>query len=373
MPTPLKHRWSLAHNHLTGITAGAWLRLLRTNRFSIDFAYAHRVLLITAASLANSFWACIESLRFSRAIARVGHVPPPVFIIGHWRSGTTHLHNILARDAANFAFPSTYEVVNPLNYLTTQGVNSRLFRWMVPPRRPMDNVALSFDSPQEDEIALCLLHGKSPYLAITFPRNGADYQRYLTMRDVAPAEVDEWKAAFLDFIRKLTFKHQSPLLLKSPPHTARIRLLLGLFPEARFIHIHRDPHEVIQSTRHYFDTAAWHTYLQKPDRSRLDDEILARYIDLHGAYFEQQPLIPRGQFHELAFSALERDPMGELRLIYESLAVPGFEAASPRFEQYLATLKGYRKNDLAPLPAELRDRVSRECGRCFEAWGYPNH
>ena len=31
------------------------------------------------------------------------------------------------------------------------------------------------------------------------------------------------------------------IVLKSPAHTARVRVLLELFPKARFVHIIRDP------------------------------------------------------------------------------------------------------------------------------------
>ena len=78
-------------------------------------------------------------------------------------------------------------------------------------------------------------------------------------------------------MRKLTFKYGRPLVLKSPPHTARIRLLLEMFPEARFVHIHRHPYQVFRSCRHYHDTAVWYSYLQKPDTSLNDDRIIRRY------------------------------------------------------------------------------------------------
>ena len=35
-----------------------------------------------------------------------------------------------------------------------------------------------------------------------------------------------------------------PLLIKSPVHTARLRIWLKLFPNAKFVYIHRHPIEV---------------------------------------------------------------------------------------------------------------------------------
>lgn len=372
MPAALKHRWSLAHNYLAGITAGDWWRLLRENRFEVDACYWHRAAFITLASAMNSVHRAREHRRYSAEVASI-EVPSPLFILGHWRTGTTHLHNLLSLDTDQFAYANTYQVVNPHTFLTTEDVNTRRFAWMVPDRRPMDNVRLSFDAPQEDEFAPCLMTLLSPYLGVSFPRRDDYYARFLTFRNAPPHEVEAWKAALRLFLQKLTFKYRKPLVLKSPPHTARIRLLLDMFPGARFVHIHRHPIEVFQSFRHYFDTAGWHTYLQRPDVDAIDDRILRRYTALHDAYFEERPLIPQGQFHELRFSDLERDPVGQIRQTYEVLGLGGFDRLAPKLENAVAALAGYRKNAFPPLDPVVRDRVVRAWQRSFVEWGYPEH
>jgi len=366
----LKHRWSLAHNFLAGITAGDWLRLLRENRYEVDPTYWHRAAFVTLSSLMNSIHRFREERQFAEVVAATA-VPPPLFVLGHWRTGTTHLHNLLALDTDQFAFANTYQVVNPHTFLTTEEVNSRTFAWMVPDRRPMDNMRLSFQAPQEDEFAPCLMSLRSPYLGVSFPRREDHYARYLTFRGVPAAEVDAWKSAFLLFLRKLTFKYQKPLVLKSPPHTARIRMLLELFPGARFVHIHRHPLDVFRSFRHYFDTAGWHTYLQRPDVGAIDDRILGRYTALHDAFFAERDLIPKGQFHEMSFADLERDPVGQLRRTYDTLGLEGFERLAPKLEREVAALTGYRKNVFPPLDPALQRKVVRAWRRSFAEWDYP--
>ena len=365
------HRWSLAHNYLAGITAGDWLRLLRENEFAVDAEYLHRVAVITLASLANSWWRRREERFVGNRLEGLA-VPPPLFIVGHWRSGTTHLHNLLAMDTEQFAYPSTYQVVNPHTFLLTEEANTRRFAWMVPPQRPMDNMALSFASPQEDEFAPCLMSLRSLYLGVSFPRHEEHYERFLTFAD-APEAAAAWSAAFLKFVRKLTLKSGRPLLLKSPPHTARIRLLLELFPDARFVHIHRDPFTVFQSFRRYYDTAVWHTYLQRPDRSGIDARILSRYRVLHDAWFAERTLIPPGRLHELRFDDLERDPVGEVARIYEGLNLPGFSSLEPKLRAYAATLTDYRRNEFPPLPPAERAMVAAAWERNFDVWQYPRH
>ncbi|MDB5661540.1 MAG: sulfotransferase [Cypionkella sp.] len=367
----LKHRWSLGHNYMTGVTFGVWLRLLVQNRFRLSPAYWHRVAFITLASLANSGFAAWETLRHGRAITAVQITKPPLFILGHWRSGTTLLHDLLAQDTVQFQFANTYRVVNPLTFLTTERAVTRLLPGLVPDKRPMDNMPLKFTSPQEDEFAPLLMTGLSIYLGVSFPQTGANYAKYLSFRGVPRPEVERWKAAFLRFCKKLSLNDNRALLLKSPPHTARIRTILELFPDARFVHIHRDPYTVFQSQRHFFDTAGWYTYLQSPDLAAIDEGILQRHETMYDAYFEDIALIPAGHFTEVRFDALEADPVAQVAAIYQTLGLGGFTVFRPQLERYVATLAGYKKNSFLTLDPATRHLVAARWQRSFTVWGYP--
>lgn len=371
MPPKLKHRWSIGHNYLTGITFGKWMALLAQNGFRVSPAYLHRAAFITAASLPNSGFAALEKLRFGRAVDQVQITRPPVFILGHWRSGTTLLHDLLACDQAQFQFANTYQVVNPLTFLTTENLMTRMFSWLVPPKRPMDNMALSFASPQEDEFAPLLMSLCSVYLGISFPARQAHYEHQLSFRGADPAEVQAWKDAFQTFCKKLSLRDNRALLLKSPPHTARIKTILEIFPNARFVHIHRDPYRVFQSQRHFFDTAGWYTYLQRPDLDAIDDGILTRHETMYDAYFADLPLIPEGRFCELRFDALEADPVGQISRVYDQLGLEGFDALQPRLRAYVDGLQGYAKNSFSDLDAPTKARVADRWRRSFDTWGYP--
>ena len=370
MADKLKHRWSVGHNYMTGITFGKWLRLLAENRFNISPAYLHRAAFITLASLANSGAAVLETVRFGKAIKDTEITKPPLFILGHWRSGTTHLHDLLAQDTAQFQFANTYRVVNPLTFLSTENLITRLLPGLVPPKRPMDNMALSFTSPQEDEFAPLLMTLKSVYLGISFPKSTGVYEKYLSFRGVPRPEIEVWKDAFMTFCRKLSLNDDRALLLKSPPHTARIRTILEMFPDARFVHIHRDPYRVFQSQRHFFDTAGWYTYLQRPDLAKIDEGILTRHETMYDAYFEDLPLIPAGRFCEIAFDDLDADPTGQIRRVYDTLSLGGFDTFQPQLQAYVDTLKGYEKNSFTGLDAPTRAVVAERWKRSFDTWGY---
>lgn len=372
MSNYMKHRWSVGHNLLSGITLPAWLHLLRENQYNVDGAYAHRAAFLTTLAIGNSFWAGIEDARFGERIRNARLDAAPLFVLGHWRSGTTHLHNLIAQDEANFLFPNTYQVVNPSTFLCTEQMNSRLFAGLLPATRPMDNMAMTFQSPQEDELALCLLSMKSPYLGVSFPRRNDHYLQYLSFRKSRPDELATWKRAADFFFRKVSLNAKGrALVIKSPSHTARVRHLLDLYPNARFVHIHRDPYTVFQSSQHYFDTAGWYIYLQKPSLDTLDEQILSRHDVLFDAYFEDRQLIPKNQFFEMSFTDLETNPIQQIQAMYGHFQITGFEAFLPRLQAYVRSLASYKKNEFVTLSPEKRHIVAQRWRRCFDEWQYP--
>lgn len=352
-----------------GVTLGHWLGVLRGIGFAVDRRYWGRAAAITWGSVPNTILGGAERVVYGRRVRRA-RVGPPVFVLGVWRSGTTHLHNLLARDE-RFAFPNTFQVYNPATFLLTERVGRRLADFVMPPTRPQDNMAIRAGLPQEDEFAVCGLTGLSPMMGWVAPRRAAGYDRYLTFRNATPGERARWKAALFGFVQKLSFRYGGrPLVLKSPAHTGRVRLLLELFPDARFVHIHRNPYEVFQSTVHLLRTAGPWWALQRDGFEDSADRAIRQYRELYDAFFEDRGLIPAGRYCEVGFEAVEADPVGQLRGVYEALGLPDFGAVEPALERYVAGLTGYKKNTHPEIAPDHRDRIAREWRRCFEEWGY---
>ena len=140
---------------------------------------------------------------------------------------------------------------------------------------------------------------------------------------------------------------------------------------ARFVHIHRDPYAVFQSTRRMVEVAGSLMKLQRLDAASLEARVLDRYVEMYDAFFEEKPLVPAGRFHELGFEALERDPAGELRRLYDALGLGGFDAFAVRLQAYLDGIRHYEKNVHGELPEPLRTEIRQRWGRTFEEWGYP--
>ena len=173
---------SIGTGGFSGATFGDWLRVLRANGFRVDLPYWPRAAAITFSSVLNSARARWEEWRYGRKV-RAATVHPPLFILGIWRSGTTHLHNLLARDA-RFACPNTYQVFFPRTFLSTERTTARVMGFFMARKRPQDDVVMRIDEPQEDEFALCSLTGHSVMLGWAFPQSRDFYDRYLTFRNV---------------------------------------------------------------------------------------------------------------------------------------------------------------------------------------------
>ena len=353
---------------LGGMSMGTWLRCVADNQFSIDPPYWLRAGVTTLSCLQNSLYRRIEDRRYGEQLSQT-EIKPPLFILGLWRSGTTHLHNLLAQDE-RFAFPNTYQVFYPHTFLSTEAWNARTLDMLLPSRRVQDNVKLGADQPQEDDFAICGMTGMSFMMSLAFPRRAAEYSRYITMTDTTMHERASWRNAMQLFLRKLTLKYNKPLVLKSPSHTAHVRELAEMFPDAKFVLIHRDPYEVYSSTMHCFEKVFNMWALQRKGDYDISGSTIRNYRDVTEKYFAERHLIPKSNLIEVAYRDLESTPLDTLERIYQQLDLPSFEHAQPNMRRYLDSLGNYRKNRHREIASDVQYRLAHEWRDYFSNWGY---
>jgi hypothetical protein len=352
-----------------GCDVVAWARLLARNGFAVHRSRWPVVALVTAAGVGNTVLRFAQQAVYGRAASCTSVRHAPVFVLGHWRSGTTLLHELLARDP-RLAAPTTYECFAPHHFLLTRSWLPRLVRRLGPSRRPMDNMPAGLDRPQEDEFALALLGEPSPYERIAFPDRPTAGAGALDLRGLTPAARRRWGRVFVRLVRELTYAHGGRrLVLKSPPHTARIPVLLELFPDARFVHIVRDPYAVYPSTLHLWRVLSGVHGLRRSAWELLPDQVIETYLTLFERLEEGKRLVPPSRFHELRYEDLVRDPIGRLGAVYDELELGGFEPARPHVEAYLAGLGNYETNRYVLTPEE-RETVTRRWGPVFRRYGY---
>ncbi len=347
----------------------AWSRLLVRNRLAVHPRYAYIAFIITFVSLIHSALRIAQEAWLAGKARRMRLRAGPLFIIGHWRTGTTLLHELLILDPRH-SFPNTYQCLVPHHFLFSEPLFTRLFRWILPSRRPMDNMPAGWDRPQEDEFALCMLGQPSPYLTIAFPNRPPQDQDALDLTRLPPKALARWKRAFLGFLGTLTLKDPRRLVLKSPTHTCRIRVLHELFPDARFLHIVRDPYAVFPSTVNLWKTLYETHGLQVPTFAGLEEHVFSTFTHLYDRVEEGKKLLPPGSFHEMRYEDLIADPVREMQRAYERLGLGDFEPARANVERYWKENAGYQTNRYKPLPPAVEAEVTRRWGEVVRRYGY---
>ena len=354
---------------IVGITKEDWQELKRQNKFKLTSSNLLKSLAIWNMSRLNSKDKKREDREFGVEIENTKIEKAPLFILGHWRSGTTFLQYIMVNDK-QFVSPNLFECRNPHTFLVRQRMFEIKLAKQKEQTRITDNVKLSIDSPGEEEFAVGIMSMASPLLSWLFPENRDYYERFLSFDEVSRDELERWKYWFEYYLKKVTFKHKKKLLLKSPVNTARIKHILSIFPQAKFVHIHRNPYSVFRSSKKMFYTAFSTSMLQKNESFAEDDYVLDHYNRMYDAYFRDIAAIPQGNFTDIAFEDLEKNPFEQIKKIYSTLNLPGFEGAEQEIKKYLDSLKGYTKNTYKELDEDLRRKIAESWKRSFEKWNY---
>lgn len=352
-----------------GCSLPALLRLLLRNRFAVSPRFAHIPFVVTNVAVLHSALRLLQESLMGGRLDRTVVREAPLFIVGHWRTGTTLLHELLIQDERH-TYPSYYHCLAPHHFVLTEGFLKPFSRWMLPSRRPMDRMTVGMDRPQEDEFALCMMGQPSPYLTIAFPNRPPQDQDAYDPERLPPAARRAWKEAFTWFVKRLTYRDPRRLVLKSPTHSFRIPTLLELFPDARFVHIVRDPYVVFSSTVNLWKTLFDTHGLQVPTYRGLDDMVFETFRYLYERIEVGKGAIPPGRFAEVKYERLVADPLGQLERVYGELGLEGYAEARPKFEAFWREQTGYQTNRYPKLDEGLRQEITRRWGEVIGRYGY---
>lgn len=348
-----------------GMTATVWLRLLVRNRFRISPSRFFLVALISVASVGNSVLAFVQRMILGRRIDRVRLPEDPVFILGHWRSGTTLLHQLLTLDSRH-TFASTYACFAPSHFLISEKFFVPWLRFLLPLHRPQDNVRVDLSDPQEDEWAICCLGQPSPYLAAAFPNNLPHDSKYFDFVGVTKKEVASWKHTWCRFLKSIQLRAVGKrMVIKSPLHTARVELLLAIFPKARFVHVVRDPHAVYPSTMRLWERLSEDEGLQVPTGEGLDEFVLDSYERMYRSFGRCRDRIRAERLCQVGYEELIGDPVGTLRSIYDHLDLGDFEAIQDCVESFTAEQSSFQTNRYAPSQQD-NEKITQRWGEFVE-------
>jgi hypothetical protein len=346
------------------------LKLL--SKYGVENAYIGRAMVISLISMIGVPFRIYEKMFYDRKASKVNFEEPPVFILGHWRSGTTHLHNLLCQDPES-AYVTTYQSVFPDQTLApfARFIFKNIMKMLIPINRKGDNVKLGTDYPQEEEFALAARTPACYYFFWYFPDLMLEYfDEFLTFEKGD----SEKRASFIRDYRRVIQKAlintgKKRFLSKNPVHTGRIPLLLEMFPDARFIHIHRNPVDVILSTRHFFSKMMPGLTLKKIDFDQINKDIYTVYDKLMQEYLQTKEMIPEGHLVEVSYDDLTANTMGEIKNIYDTLGFKGYDKASPFIEDYAKLKKNYVRNKYV-IQQDLLNEILAETSFAMKHYKY---
>ena len=350
-----------------GMSSWDWGRLIAERKYRID-----RWPTATSVSLSSgfpTFWNSVQRVLYHKKAINAPMVEDPIFVIGHWRSGTTFMQDLITQDD-RFVCPTTYECFVPKAFMISESWFKPLTASLLPERRPMDNMKMGWEVPMEDEFALLVMGLPTTYRRIAFPNETPLHMDYLNLEGIPKSELDSWKKGLRTFISYLNYWHKKQLLFKSPPHTGRIKVLLEMYPRAKFVHITRNPLKFIPSTIHMWAALDHSNALQNPHNRNLRDFVFDSFERLYRGFYRDEPLLHSGNFVEVRFDEVVSNVVGTMRKVYDQLDLGGFDAfARPGLEKKAEKSRKYKKNNHA-LSASLQDETLQRCRRYMDKFGY---
>jgi hypothetical protein len=352
-----------------GMPPHVWFPLLATNRCRISLSRLHHFLGVSLFTPFTGMLAIGQEVLFGSAIRRTELTAPPIFVLGHWRSGTTMLHEYLSLDE-RLSSPTTFQCFAPWHFLLTEDLVTRFGGFLLPDRRPMDNMKAGWSLPQEDEFALMNLGAPTPYLRILFPNHPVPYEDTLGSQSFDPKHLEVWKKRFDWFLRAITYKTHKRLLLKSPPHTGRLKILRSMYPDAKYVHIVRDPRKLFPSTMKLWNSLDSVQALQTPtDQSQLRTFVLKSLTTMYDSFEIDRKGMDKNQIIDIRYEELTADPIKVVGDIYSQLDLGSFEPVKQKLVEKTQKERDYQTNRLE-LSREDEEAVLRAWHAYASHYGY---
>jgi hypothetical protein len=363
-----KKEKDISQHQLYTIDRKVWRKLKKDNEFSPE--YLSRVKKINRYSRLTQPLQKLQKWRFQKKINQLELSEDPIFILGHWRSGTTHLHYTLSQDKRLGYLNNHQAYIYNLALLSPRLVRKITARFF-PETRPQDNIKMSPEAPAEEEQPLSCTSHRTGIHHFWLPKNRSYFDRYNLFENITDNEYQLWKNDYHKVVQGIAFYNKNkPLLLKNPHNTGRVKALLELYPKAKFIFIHRSPEDVYRSTMHLFNKLVHTQFLQSCSEKELEEMVLYNFVKTLQKYLSERQLIPEGKLIEISFDELEEDGFKTVKSIYSKLDLPHTPETMTDIKGYLDGLKSYKKNKFEELPAPTKAKLKDRWSFYYDAFSY---
>jgi hypothetical protein len=286
----------------------------------------------------------------------------PIIICGLPRSGTTHLHNLIAADPAMRHLPY-WESLEPFPAPDEAGEQARRERCamgldMVDASMPYFKRMHEMTVDHAHEEIQLLANDISGMLFETtyyVPSFAADYKAH----DQRPSYAYlKRQLRALQWLRG----RQRRWVLKSPQHLEQFGPLYDTFPDATFVVTHRDPVEIIRSMVTMVAYSA-RMACEHPDPAAIGRYWLGRAEDLLNGCLRDRDVLPAEQSIDVRFGDFMADEDATLAAIYELAGQPHDEKARTAMAAFTAQhprgRHGEVRYDMASLGLDTEDVARR--------------
>lgn len=252
------------------------------------------------------------------------------------------MHQMLSKDP-QFAYVTTYQTIFP-DLMVYQHQLKWLASFLMPEKRPVDNLKLAMDDPQEEEIGLANLTHRSFYHFIYFPKAYRKIKELsLDINDLDGKELKKWERSYRYLIRQAVLNTSGKRFLsKNPPNTFRIKLLLKLFPGAKFIYLYRNPYKALSSFSLFFDELIDGVGFQKVSKEKYLADIQDLYSESLSTYIDNKGLIPPENLIEVKFEDFIKTPLEYAEMVYKQFGLELSRESLERMKEYLKSYRDYK-------------------------------
>lgn len=335
-----------------------WIRMLAHHR--VHPIYWVRLLGIGFTSLVGTIWSLPERVGFwigwslfKKNPEQFDHPAGVLVIVGYYRSGTTHAHNLISC-SSEIITPRWYQALLGQGFWMSWMATRLLLVPFLGSSRPQDGVGFGPMWPAEDDFALAgwgrcsTLPGR-----LIFPRSRDHWDRWNDLNECCEAERTRWRRTIAGFAWKVTRRDPSKMLVfKTPSHGAHIAELKAVFGEhVRFLHVSRDPMKVIESNIRMHDALSPHLLEDPIDTTTLRSQIVDEYLQIERMTIEQSQSLDEGKIVFVSHENLLADPIGQLRGAFETLGLELSGSHTDAILEYLNELGPYERS--APISIDL--------------------
>lgn len=341
-----------------GIKLDQLFRLLHRNHITCNPKTILRLLFLIQSACWSSFFAWMEKAKYAKMLKNATTPDNPIFIIGHWRTGSTFLHQLMDLDP-NLSAPTLFQVAIPDSFLISYRWYCPIFNKLISGHRPMDQVKIGMDEPQEDEYAIYRTTDYSPLENLVFPKSRNYFLNNGSLFLPSGENLVKWKNDVKNFYKKLHFKAGKRIVSKNPFNSFRINAIIEMFPNARFINIVRHPNCVVPSTINMWNILGKQNSMNTNWSCPEFAEVVGFLKKLMETVEEASKDLPSGTMAQVRFEDLEASPVEVLKEIYRDLGLSFTDLFESRMKGFMKQNMSFRKN-VYLLTEEEKSIIARE-------------